>query len=80
MAYVEGRRKIHDGFGVKLEGNWEDNIKTDLRGKDAEGVDWIRLVYDSKKCGAVVNTILNILFPWNGILLAKEILGLQERL
>ena len=39
-----------------------------------EGVDWIRLVYDSKKCRAVVNTVLNILVPWNRLLLAKEII------
>jgi hypothetical protein len=68
------------GLVVKLLGRWEDNIKTDLRGKDAEGMDWIRLVYENKKCGAVVNTILNILVPWKGILLVKELLGLQERL
>jgi len=68
------------GLAVKLERRWEYNIKTDIRGNDSEGVEWIRLVNDSKKCWAVVNTILNILVPWNGILLAKEVLGLQERL
>jgi hypothetical protein len=65
---------------VNHEGRRENNIKADLRGKDVEGVDWIRLVYESKKCRTVVNTILNILVIWNGILLAKAVLGLQESL
>jgi len=78
MAHMGGKEKYMLSLVVKLEGKWEDNIKTDLRGKDAEDVDWIRFVYENKKCRAIVNTILNILVPWNGILLAKELLGLQK--
>ena len=51
---------------------------------DAGGVDWIRMVYDSKNCLVVVKAIMNIKVPWSGgggiILLAKEVLGLQEKL
>ena len=43
------------GLVVKLERKWEYNIKTDLRGKNAQDVDCIRLDYESKKCRAVVN-------------------------
>jgi len=71
VSYRGGEEKYLLGLVVNLEGEWEDNIKTSLRGKNAENADWIRLVHENKKCRAVVNKILNILFPWNGILLAK---------
>jgi len=32
---------------------WEDNIKTDFKDMEYEGVDWITLAQNSYKCGAL---------------------------
>jgi hypothetical protein len=42
---------------------WEDNIKMDLREIGLEGVDWINLVQGRDWWRALVNTVMNLLFP-----------------
>jgi hypothetical protein len=40
---------------------WDDNIKTDLKEIDWEGVVWIHLVHDRDKGRTIVSTLMNIL-------------------
>jgi hypothetical protein len=42
---------------------WEDNIRMDLREIGLEGVEWIHLAQDRDKWQALVNTVINLLFP-----------------
>jgi hypothetical protein len=42
---------------------WEDNIIMDLREMGWEGVDWIHLAQDWNQWRAVVNRVINLLFP-----------------
>jgi hypothetical protein len=56
---------------------WEDNIRTDLRELGWEGVDWMHLAQDRDQWRAVVNTMMNLRFPWNSWL-AKWIFSSQE--
>jgi hypothetical protein len=40
-----------------------DNIKTDLREKGWDGIDWIELAQDRNQWRAVVNTVMNLRVP-----------------
>jgi hypothetical protein len=40
-----------------------DNVKIDLRVIGWDGVDWIDLAPDRDKCGALVNTVMNLRVP-----------------
>jgi hypothetical protein len=42
---------------------WEDNIRTDLRGIEWEGVNWMNLARVRDKWLAVVNTVMNLQAP-----------------
>jgi hypothetical protein len=44
---------------------WEDNIKMDLREIVFGDVDWIHLAQDRDRWRAVVNTVMNLRFPYN---------------
>jgi hypothetical protein len=39
---------------------WQDNIRTDLRKKGWEGVDWLHLAQDRDQWRAAVNTVMNL--------------------
>jgi hypothetical protein len=54
----EGKRPLGT-----LGRKWEDNIKMDLRKVGWEIVDWMHLAQDSEQWRAVVNTVMNLLFP-----------------
>ena len=43
--------------------NWEDNIKMYLQVVGCRGMDWIELVQDKDRWRALVNTVMNFLFP-----------------
>jgi hypothetical protein len=43
----------------------EDNIKMDLKETDLEGVDWIYMAHNRDKGHAVVDTVMNLRFPYN---------------
>jgi hypothetical protein len=40
-----------------------NNIKIDLRKIGWDGMDWIELVLDRDQWRALVNTVMNLLFP-----------------
>jgi hypothetical protein len=40
-----------------------DNIKVDLREIEWDGLDWIDIAQDRDQWRALVNTIMNLLFP-----------------
>jgi hypothetical protein len=42
---------------------WEDNIKLDLRGREINRANWIRLARDMVQWRACVNTVMNLRFP-----------------
>ena len=42
---------------------WEDNIKMDLQKVGCGGMDWIDLVQDRDRWWALVNVVMNLLFP-----------------
>jgi hypothetical protein len=42
---------------------WADNIKTDLRGIEWGGMDWIDLASDRDQWRTLVNTVMNFLIP-----------------
>jgi hypothetical protein len=43
----------------------DDNIKMNLKETGWEGVDWIYLAHDRDKWRGVVDTVLNLRFPYN---------------
>jgi hypothetical protein len=45
---------------------WQDNIKIDLKKIGWKGVDWIHLAQDRDHWVALVNTVINPLFPKKG--------------
>jgi hypothetical protein len=45
--------------------SWVDNIKMDLREIGWDGMDWIDLVQDMDQWRALVNTVINFMFPQN---------------
>jgi hypothetical protein len=44
---------------------WVDNIRMDLGEVGWSDVDWIGLVQDWNRWRALVNSVLNLLAPWN---------------
>jgi hypothetical protein len=44
---------------------WEDNIKMGIKGLGWDGMDWISLARDVNKRGAVVNSVMNLLIPYD---------------
>jgi hypothetical protein len=44
---------------------WVDNIKMDFREIGWDGGDWIDLVQDRDKWRGLVNTVINLLVPYN---------------
>jgi hypothetical protein len=42
---------------------WVDNIKTDLRKKGLDGMDWIDLAQEWDQWRALVNAVMNLRFP-----------------
>jgi hypothetical protein len=42
---------------------WVDNIKTDLRERGWDGMDWIDLAQDRDQWRTLVNTVMNLLVP-----------------
>ena len=42
---------------------WEDNIKMDLQELGRGVVDWIELAQDWERWRALVNAVMNLLFP-----------------
>jgi hypothetical protein len=44
---------------------WVDNIKMDLREIGWDGVYWIDMAQDRDQWRALVNTVLNLLVPYN---------------
>jgi hypothetical protein len=51
-------------LGILMSGR-EGNIKVDLKETGWEGVDWIYLAHDRDKCRTVVDTVMNLRFPYN---------------
>ena len=89
VARMGEGRKTHRVLTAKPEGKrllgrpsctWENDIKTHLKGKYGEGVDWIDLAQDGHKWRAVVNTLMNFwLHKMQGILcLAEEVLLFEK--
>jgi hypothetical protein len=54
----EGRRPLG-----RPRRRWEDNIRMDFREKGLGDVDWIYLAQDRDRWRALVNTVMNLLFP-----------------
>jgi hypothetical protein len=44
---------------------WVDNIKIDLSEVGWDGMDWIDLALDRDQWRALVNTVMNLLVPYN---------------
>jgi hypothetical protein len=42
---------------------WVDNIKMNLRETGWDGMDWINLTYNRYRWMALVNMVMNLLFP-----------------
>jgi hypothetical protein len=42
---------------------WVDNIKTNLRERGWDGIDWIDLAQDKDQWRALVNTVMNLRVP-----------------
>jgi len=69
---MEKTRNAHKTLVVKPEGkrslgrprrSWEDNIRTDFRETEWEGVDWIHLAQDRDRWRALLNTAKNLRVP-----------------
>ena len=67
-----GKRGVYRVLVGKYEGKrplgrprrtWEDNIKMDLQEVGYEGMDCIELVKDKDRWRALVNAVMNFLFP-----------------
>jgi hypothetical protein len=56
----EGRRPLG-----RSRRRWEDNIRMDLREIGFGDADWIHLAQDVDRWWALVNTVMNILVPYN---------------
>ena len=70
-AYGE-RRGVYNVLVGKHEGKrplgrprrrWEDNIKMDLQEVGCGGVDWIELVQNRDRWGALVTAVMNLRVP-----------------
>jgi len=42
---------------------WEDNIKLDHQEVTCEGMDWMELVQDKERWGALVSAVMNLRVP-----------------
>jgi hypothetical protein len=49
--------------GKRSLGRWEGNIKMDLREKEIDGANWIRLAQDRVQWRACVNTVMKLRVP-----------------
>jgi hypothetical protein len=58
MGKPEGKRPLG-----RPRRRWMDNIKTDLREIEWDGVDWIHMAQDRDQWRALVNTVLNLRVP-----------------
>jgi len=58
MGDVEGKRTLG-----RPRLRWEDNIKIDLQEVGCGGMDWIDLGQDWDRWRALVNAVMNLLFP-----------------
>jgi hypothetical protein len=54
----EGNRTVG-----RTRSRWEDNIKTDIKIRGWEGVDWIYMAQDRDQWRALVNTVMNLRVP-----------------
>jgi hypothetical protein len=54
----EGKRPLG-----RPRSRWEDNIKLDLREKEIDGTNWIRLAQDRVQWRAFVNTVMDLRVP-----------------
>jgi hypothetical protein len=54
----EGRRPLG-----RPRRRWEDNIKMDLQEVGWVGMDWIELAQDRDRWWALVNEVMNVVFP-----------------
>jgi len=57
-----GRPEGKESLG-KPKRRWESNIKTGLLEVECWGMDWIDLFQDRDNWQAVVNAVMNLLFP-----------------
>jgi hypothetical protein len=74
VAYTGGKRNAHIDLVCKLEGNvplgrhrWEDNITVHLKETGFDGMNWIHLAQYMDKWWDLVNTVMNLLGPQNGM-------------
>jgi hypothetical protein len=58
VGNVEGKRPLG-----RPRLRWEDNIKIDLQEMGCGGMDWIDLAQDWDRWRALVNAVMNLLFP-----------------
>jgi hypothetical protein len=71
----EGKRPL-----TRSRHRWVDHIKTDLREREWDGLDWIDLAQDTDKCRALVNTLINFRVPLNVVkFLSRCIIGSSSR-
>jgi hypothetical protein len=57
-----GKHKRNSSVG-RRRCRWEDNIKTDIKGRVCEDVDWIQLTQDRVLWRAFVKMAMNFLVP-----------------
>jgi len=58
VGNVEGKRPLG-----RPRLRWEDNIKIDLQEVGCGGMNWIDLAQDWDRWRALVNAVMNLLFP-----------------
>jgi len=72
VASMGGKRGIYRVLVGKPDGKrplgrprhrWEDNIKMDIQEVGCRGMDWIELAQGRDRWQALVNAVMNLLFP-----------------
>jgi hypothetical protein len=58
MYDIGGKYRRNDTTGKKDERRWVDNIKSDLRGIERDGMVWIDVAQDRDQWSALVNTVM----------------------
>jgi len=58
IGRLEGKRPLR-----RRRRRWEDDIRTDLREIDWEGVDWMQLIKVRDEWQAVVDRVMNLRVP-----------------